>query len=83
VSSSTVSAAPAVSTSTTNTDIFSYERIDARELARRLNLPVSWVRDRVRRRCLDPIPHERHGKYVRFLWGHPRLAAYLEGSQVS
>jgi hypothetical protein len=67
--------------STNSADIFSYERIDALELARRLNLPVSWVRDRVRLRCLDPIPHARHGKYVRFLWGHPDLGAWLARSQ--
>ena len=59
-------------------DIFHYEPIDANEFARRLNVPVSWVRDRVRRRCSETIPHVRFGKYVRFLWGSPDLAAWIE-----
>jgi transposase len=66
------------STSTTTKDIFSYERIDAQELARRLNVPETWVRDGVRRRCADPIPCERFGKYVRFLWGFRRLVVRYE-----
>lgn len=45
------------------------EIIDSKELASRLNLPESWVRDAVRRRAKDPIPHLRFGKYVRFTWG--------------
>jgi hypothetical protein len=54
--------------------------IDSEELARRLNLPVSWVRDRVRRRHnpATRIPHKRFGKYVRFQWGSPELTAWIE-----
>ncbi len=70
-----------VTNKTTIDNIFSYERIDAPELARRLNLPVSWIRDQVRRRCSDPIPCEDFGKYQRFLWGSPKLAAWLERRQ--
>lgn len=54
------------------------EIIDSKELASRLNLPESWVRDQVRRRARDPIPHLRFGKYVRFAWGSPELTEWLE-----
>jgi len=54
------------------------EIIDSKELAARLNLPESWVRDAVRRRAKDPIPHLRFGKYVRFAWGSPELTEWLE-----
>lgn len=54
------------------------EIIDADELAKRLNLPASWVRDQVRSRALDPIPCLRFGRYVRFQWGHPTLDNWLE-----
>lgn len=55
----------------------SVEIIDSKELASRLNLPESWVRDAVRRRAIDPIPHLRFGKYVRFAWGSPELTEWL------
>lgn len=54
------------------------EIIDAPELALRLNLPASWVRDQVRSRATDPIPCLRFGRYVRFEWGHPDLTKWLE-----
>jgi excisionase family DNA binding protein len=47
--------------------------LDAAEVAARLNLPVTWVRERVRD---DSIPHVRLGRYVRFSW--PEIAAWLE-----
>lgn len=56
----------------------SLEIIDSKELASRLNLPESWVRDQVRRRAVDPIPHLRFGKYVRFAWGSPELTEWLK-----
>jgi hypothetical protein len=52
--------------------------IDTKELASRLNLPESWIRDAVRRRAKDPIPHLRFGKYVRFAWGSPELIEWLD-----
>lgn len=64
---------PATSTETSP----SVEVIDSKELATRLNLPESWVRDAVRRRAKDPIPHLRFGKYVRFAWGSPELTEWL------
>jgi|SRR5215472_165487 len=54
-----------------------YEFIDSRELARRLAVPVSWVRDQVRARSRDPLPHINLGKYVRFLWGSPDLEEWV------
>jgi hypothetical protein len=53
-----------------------FEHIDSPELAKRWNLPETWVRERVRRRETDPIPHVRFGRYVRFLWGSPALRAW-------
>jgi len=55
-----------------------YEFIDSGELARRWDVPVSWIRDQVRRRAEDPLPHVNLGKYVRFLWGSPELLEWIE-----
>src|SRR5229473_1697430 len=49
-------------TSQTN-DSERVEFIDSIELARRWNVPVSWVRDQVRSRAQDPLPHINFGKY--------------------
>jgi len=54
-----------------------YEIVDSRELARRLTVPVSWIRDQVRARSEDPLPHLNLGKYVRFLWGSPALEEWI------
>jgi hypothetical protein len=58
--------------------IVGYEFIDCGELARRWDVPVSWIRDQVRKRAEDPLPHVSLGKYVRFLWGSPELQAGVE-----
>jgi hypothetical protein len=55
-----------------------YEYIDSAELARRWSLPVSWIREQVRSRSTDPLPHVKFGKYVRFRWGSPELEAWAE-----
>ena len=55
-----------------------YEFIDSRELARRLTVPQSWIRDQVRARSQDPIPHVNFGKYVRFLWGSSALEFWIQ-----
>jgi hypothetical protein len=57
--------------------IIAYEFIDSGELARRWGLPVSWVRDQVRGRAQDPLPHVNFGKYVRFLWGSDGLELWI------
>lgn len=53
------------------------EIIDAAELAKRWNLTESWIRDQVRSRAKDPLPHLRFGAYVRFEWNDPALAEWL------
>ena len=50
-----------------------YEVIDSTELAKRWDIPVSWVREQTRSRASDPLPHVRLGRYVRFEWGSPSL----------
>jgi hypothetical protein len=61
----------------------SYEFVDSKELASRWNLPESWVREQVRARSADPLPHIRFGKYVRFRWGSPELEAWADRRIVS
>jgi hypothetical protein len=62
----------------TDSDRFTqYEFIDCSELARRLAVPTSWIRDQVRSRSQDPLPHVNLGKYVRFLWGSPALELWI------
>ncbi len=60
-----------------------YEIIDSVELAQRWVLPVSWVREHVRSRVTDPIPHIRFGRYVRFRWGSPELEGWLAEHMVN
>lgn len=60
-----------------------YEFITSKELAARWNLPESWVREQVRTRSTDPIPHIRFGKYVRFRWGSPELEEWAKRRIVS
>jgi hypothetical protein len=55
------------------------EIIDAPELAKRWNLPESWIRSKVRTRTAtaEQIPHLSLGRYCRFEWGSPALDAWL------
>lgn len=53
------------------------EYLNAKELGQRLNLPASWLLENTRSRAVDPVPHLRFGKYVRFAWGSRELAAWL------
>jgi hypothetical protein len=55
-----------------------YQFIDSKQLASRWNVPETWVRERVRQRAEDPLPHVRFGKYVRFRWGSPELDEWAE-----
>jgi hypothetical protein len=58
------------------------EIIDAPELAKRLRVPVSWVRQRAtspRFKQEQRIPHVRLGRYIRFLWGSAELKTWLAG----
>lgn len=54
------------------------EVIDAPELARRLNVPLSWVQEHTRSRIVDPIPHLKFGKLVRFEWGSVELEEWRD-----
>jgi hypothetical protein len=56
--------------------LLQYEFIDSKELALRWALPESWIREQVRSRAADPLPHVRFGKYVRFRWGSPELEGW-------
>ena len=49
------------------------------ELAKRLKLPVTWVREKTRSRCPDPMPCFRIGRYVRFDW--KRVAEWLRSTE--
>jgi hypothetical protein len=55
-----------------------FEVIDAAELAKRWSLPESWIREQTRTRSSDPLPCVRFGRYVRFEWGSPKLAAWYD-----
>lgn len=61
-----------------NKPMATYEVIDCDELAKRLHLPPSWIRDQVRSRATDPIPNLKFGRYVRFRWGSPELTKWIE-----
>jgi hypothetical protein len=53
-----------------------FELLTPVELAERLKVPTSWVRERTRSRDLngnDAIPHLRLGRYIRFQWGSLNL----------
>jgi hypothetical protein len=61
-----------------------YESIDAAELAKRWNLPFTWIRNHSREGYTDdPIPHRKAGRYVRFDWGSPELMAWWERRKVA
>jgi hypothetical protein len=55
-----------------------YEFIDSKQLGERWAVPESWIREQVRSRSADPLPHVRFGKYVRFRWGSPELESWAE-----
>src|SRR5437016_9898423 len=60
-----------------------YEVINCEQLALLWGLKGSWIREHVRSRSADPIPHVRFGKYVRFLRGSPALENWLKKRIVS
>jgi hypothetical protein len=55
------------------------ELIDSAQLATRLRVPESWVRNhtRVRTPKEERIPCVRFGRYVRFEWGSPQLMEWI------
>jgi hypothetical protein len=78
-----LTAVPALSRQQGKPEAPSIELIDAEQLARKWNVPVSWVRDRTRGRTPreDRIPCVRLGRYVRFRWPSADLDAWLERHQ--
>jgi hypothetical protein len=50
-----------------------FENINCKKLASRLGLPESWVRNHVRRGCVDQIPHVKLGGKIIFEWGSDAL----------
>jgi hypothetical protein len=53
------------------------EVIDVPELAKRWRVPQKWIFNHTRQGyASDPIPHVKLGRYVRFDWHDPRLAAW-------
>ena len=55
--------------------------INADELARRLEIPKTWVYDRTRQGVSNAIPHLKLGKYVRFDWDSPEFQKWLKSHQ--
>jgi hypothetical protein len=54
-----------------------FELLDAGQLAQRLNLPKSWIREMCRARCADPLPYAEFGRYKRFRWNSPELNSWI------
>jgi excisionase family DNA binding protein len=52
------------------------ELLTVADVAKILNVPVSWVYDRTRKRGSDGLPHVKLGKYVRFQL--PEILQWLE-----
>ena len=59
-----------------------FEVINVEQLARRWQVPASWIREQTRNRASDRIPHVRLGRYVRFCWGSPALDKWFVRRQV-
>ncbi len=38
------------------------------QIAARLQVPPAWVYEKTRRRCINPIPVMKIGRYLRFDW---------------
>jgi len=60
-----------------------FELLTAPELARRLAIPVSWIRNHTAPSTPadSRIPHIRFGRYVRFAWNSPALTEWLRRQQ--
>jgi len=57
------------------------ELIDTDELARRLNLPASWIRSHCRARTTDEVPHHTFGRWIRFDWNSPKLQQWIRAHE--
>lgn len=45
-----------------------HELLTHEEIAERLKVPASWVYEKTRKRCRNPIPSIPMGRYIRFDW---------------
>ena len=45
-----------------------HELLTHEEIAARLKVPASWVYEKTRKRCQNPIPSIPMGRYIRFDW---------------
>ncbi|MGI0133402.1 MAG: helix-turn-helix transcriptional regulator [Candidatus Micrarchaeaceae archaeon] len=52
------------------------EILTPEEVAERLKVPASWVYEKTRSRCKNPIPSKPLGRYVRFDWNE--VVCWLE-----
>jgi len=57
-------------------DAMNFEVIDGPELARRWNVPPTWIRHQTQRDAKDPLPSVALGRYRRFEWGSPAHTAW-------
>jgi excisionase family DNA binding protein len=55
------------------------ELLNVDEIARELNVPISWIYSRTRIKGREGIPHLKLGKYVRF--ERKRVVEWLEAKQ--
>ncbi len=54
------------------------EFLTPEELAARLKVKVSWVKEQSKRsRTADPLPVTKFGRHNRYAWGSPTLMAWL------
>lgn len=56
-----------------NADSEFYEILNCAQLAKRWNVPATWIQEQTRSRAIDPIPCVRLGRYVMFEWLSPAL----------
>jgi excisionase family DNA binding protein len=63
----------------TSTLVKAEDILTPEELAAKLKVPDSWVYEKTRGRCRNPIPCLRLGRYVRFDW--TSVAAWLTTPQ--
>jgi predicted DNA-binding transcriptional regulator AlpA len=59
---------PASAVSASVSPIDPQEILTLAETAERLKVSERWVYEKCRRRCQDPLPCVRVGRYLRFIW---------------
>jgi hypothetical protein len=51
--------------------------VSLEQLAELWNLPITWLRENCRSRCIDPLPVYRMGRYVRADLKDPALLTWI------